>query len=90
MKILGGYKLLSLMDRISGGLILIQHWKYQSRHLNLIFRPRGNALDSQQVRDAIARVRVNPIEGDSPVFAEPWHAQAFAIAQSLHQAGVFT
>ena len=35
-------------------------------------------------------MRVNPIEGDSPVFAEPWHAQAFAIAQSLHQAGVFT
>ena len=48
------------------------------------------ALDSEQVRDAVARVPGIPIEGDNPVFAEPWHAQAFAIALSLHQAGVFT
>ncbi len=48
------------------------------------------APDPAQVRDAIAAVPGIPIDGESPVFAEPWHAQAFAIALSLHQAGVFT
>jgi len=27
---------------------------------------------------------------DGPVFSEPWQAQAFAMALSLHQAGMFT
>jgi nitrile hydratase accessory protein len=27
---------------------------------------------------------------DAPVFAEPWQAQAFALAVALHQRGVFT
>ena len=31
-----------------------------------------------------------PKDGDGPVFAEPWEAQAFAMAVKLNEAGVFT
>jgi nitrile hydratase accessory protein len=31
-----------------------------------------------------------PLDGDSPVFREPWEAHAFALAVSLHQRGLFT
>ncbi len=31
-----------------------------------------------------------PADDDGPVFAEPWQAQAFALALSLHESGVFT
>lgn len=31
-----------------------------------------------------------PVEGESPVFREPWEAHAFALAVSLHQRGLFT
>ena len=31
-----------------------------------------------------------PADHKGPVFAEPWHAQAFAMAVSLHAAGVFS
>ena len=31
-----------------------------------------------------------PRDGDGPVFAEPWEAQAFALALKLHEAGHFT
>ena len=31
-----------------------------------------------------------PRDGDGPVFAEPWQAQAFALAVQLHAAGAFT
>ena len=31
-----------------------------------------------------------PCEGEAPVFSEPWQAQAFAMALSLQQKGVFT
>lgn len=31
-----------------------------------------------------------PKDGDGPVFAEPWEAQAFAMAVKLNDAGVFT
>ena len=30
-----------------------------------------------------------PRDDGGPVFAEPWQAQAFALAVSLHQAGIF-
>jgi nitrile hydratase accessory protein len=30
-----------------------------------------------------------PQDADGPVFAEPWQAQAFALALALHRAGVF-
>ena len=31
-----------------------------------------------------------PRDDDGPVFREPWEAQAFAMALTLHQAGCFT
>ncbi len=31
-----------------------------------------------------------PADDDGPVFAEPWQAQAFALALSLHRQGCFT
>ncbi|ABD88298.1 nitrile hydratase accessory protein [Rhodopseudomonas palustris] len=31
-----------------------------------------------------------PRDDDGPVFAEPWQAQAFAMALALHQRGLFT
>jgi nitrile hydratase accessory protein len=31
-----------------------------------------------------------PVDQDGPVFREPWEAQAFAMALSLHERGVFT
>ena len=31
-----------------------------------------------------------PRDADGPVFREPWEAQAFAIALSLHERGLFT
>lgn len=31
-----------------------------------------------------------PRDADGPVFAEPWQAQAFALALKLHEAGAFT
>lgn len=30
-----------------------------------------------------------PKDADGPVFAEPWQAQAFALAVRLHEAGIF-
>ena len=31
-----------------------------------------------------------PRDAEGPVFAEPWEAQAFALAVALHERGVFT
>ena len=31
-----------------------------------------------------------PSDADGPVFAEPWEAQAFAMAVKLNEAGIFT
>lgn len=31
-----------------------------------------------------------PRDAEGPVFAEPWQAQAFALALELHEAGAFT
>jgi nitrile hydratase accessory protein len=31
-----------------------------------------------------------PRDGDGPVFAEPWQAEAFALTVRLHEAGCFT
>src|ERR1700743_669409 len=31
-----------------------------------------------------------PIDADGPVFREPWEAQAFAMALTLHDRGLFT
>lgn len=40
--------------------------------------------------DPIAALPGCPRDAEGPVFAAPWHAQAFAMAVSLNQRGVFT
>jgi nitrile hydratase accessory protein len=40
-----------------------------------------------QALDAVPDI---PRDAEGPVFAEPWQAQAFAMAVSLHQRGLFT
>lgn len=42
------------------------------------------------VRAALDVVPGIPCEGEAPTFAEPWQAQAFAMALTLHQRGVFS
>ena len=42
------------------------------------------------VGEALTAVPGIPCEGGAPVFAEPWQAQAFAMALTLQQKGVFT
>ncbi len=39
---------------------------------------------------ALAALPDLPRDADGPVFAEPWHAQAFAMTVSLNARGVFT
>jgi len=40
--------------------------------------------------NAPPRLQGMPADRDGPVFREPWEAQAFALAVSLHQRGLFT
>ena len=44
------------------------------------------ALTAQQ----LAQLPALPVDVDGPVFAEPWQAQAFALAVSLREDGVFS
>ena len=41
-------------------------------------------------RSALAAIPSIPRDDEGPVFAEPWHAQAFAMALSLNQQGIFS
>ena len=41
-------------------------------------------------RAALEAVPDLPRDADGPVFAEPWEAQAFALAVALHERGLFT
>ena len=38
----------------------------------------------------LSRMARRPGDADTPVFREPWEAQAFAMVLSLHKRGVFT
>jgi nitrile hydratase accessory protein len=49
-----------------------------------------NALDRNAVARAALEVPGVPQGEDGPVFREPWEAQAFAMALTLHQRGLFT
>ena len=49
-----------------------------------------SALDRNAVAEAALKVPGIPQGEDGPVFREPWEAQAFAMALSLHQKGLFT
>jgi nitrile hydratase accessory protein len=45
---------------------------------------------SRPEADRLATLPRLPIDKDGPVFAEPWQAQAFALAVKLSEAGHFT
>jgi nitrile hydratase accessory protein len=47
-------------------------------------------LDSSVESDRLAVLARLPREKDGPVFAEPWEAQAFALAVKLSEKGYFT
>lgn len=47
-------------------------------------------LDPAAARRATDAVPGIPRDGESPVFREPWEAQAFSMALALHQRGLFT
>lgn len=44
----------------------------------------------QQTRDALSAVPSIPSDDNGPVFQEPWEADVFAIALSLHEQGIFS
>jgi nitrile hydratase accessory protein len=46
--------------------------------------------DHQAALEATRAIPDIPRDADGPVFREPWEAQAFAMALSLHARGVFT
>jgi nitrile hydratase accessory protein len=48
------------------------------------------ASEIEAVRRALQTVPGIPCAGEAPVFAEPWQAQAFAMALTLQQRGVFS
>ncbi len=47
-------------------------------------------MSGQSATEALARLRDIPRDAEGPVFREPWEAQAFALAVSLQQRGLFT
>ncbi len=42
------------------------------------------------IQAALTKVDSIPRDEDGPIFSEPWQAQAFAMAVSLNQQGLFT
>ena len=47
-------------------------------------------IDEVAARHVAQRLSSIPHDNDGPVFREPWEAQAFAMALTLHERGVFT
>jgi len=47
-------------------------------------------MTSAAVAQATSALEDLPQDDDGPVFREPWEAQAFAMALSLHERGLFT
>lgn len=47
-------------------------------------------MDQAAARKATTEVPSIPRDAEGPVFREPWEAQAFAMALTLHDRGVFT
>ena len=47
-------------------------------------------MDTVAADRAAKAVPSVPRDGDGPVFGSPWEAQAFAMALSLHERGLFT
>lgn len=48
------------------------------------------AIDPEATRRATDEVPSIPCDAEGPVFREPWEAQAFAMALTLHARGLFT
>jgi nitrile hydratase accessory protein len=48
------------------------------------------SIDQLAVHRAVDAVQSIPCDAEGPVFREPWEAQAFAMALSLHARGLFT
>lgn len=46
--------------------------------------------DAQAAAAAVRAIPHIPVDADGPVFREPWEAQAFAMALTLHARGLFT
>ncbi len=46
--------------------------------------------DKAMAARAASEIPGLPRDADGPVFAEPWQAQAFAMALALHERGLFT
>jgi nitrile hydratase accessory protein len=46
--------------------------------------------ETEAARRATAAVPSIPRDSEGPVFREPWEAQAFAMAVTMHERGVFT
>jgi len=55
-------------------------------------RPESDrpAVEDAHIDEALAALPGLPRDKDGPVFAEPWHAQAFAMTVSLNARGLFT
>src|SRR5437870_13873374 len=49
-----------------------------------------SSIDPTVARRAANAVPSIPRDADGPVFREPWEAQAFAMALTLHRRGLFT
>ena len=47
-------------------------------------------MTSAAIAQATSALRDLPRDDDGPVFREPWEAQAFAMALSVHERGLFT
>jgi nitrile hydratase accessory protein len=52
--------------------------------------PRETAISDPAALAALASIPGIPRDEDGPVFAAPWQAQAFAMALTLQQRGIFT
>ena len=50
----------------------------------------GTSVTNPAAAQATSLLKDLPQDDDGPVFREPWEAQAFAMALSLHERGVFT
>src|SRR6266852_2764297 len=61
-----------------------------SRSQHSLGRNDGTAVDPAAARRAAAAVPSIPRDAEGPVFREPWEAQAFAMALTLHRRGLFT
>ncbi len=52
--------------------------------------PRETTISDPAALAALASIPGIPRDEDGPVFAAPWQAQAFAMALTLQQRGIFT